>query len=264
MVRPIITLTTDFGLRDPYVAEMKAVILSICPEVRIVDVSNEIEKFSVKMGAFVLASASPYFPEDAVHVAIVDPTVGTSRRQLLIRTRKGFFVGPDNGVLALAADSCGIERIYEITNRKLMLSRISSTFHGRDIFASAAAHLANGVEPAEFGPVIPEIVRPSFAKIAEKKGELVGEVLHVDGFGSIVTNFRERELESMNVKKRVNIKLKSTKLKLKLCKAYAEEKKHRPLAIIGSHNFLEISVNQGNAARTFKIENGDRVILYRS
>ncbi len=263
MPRKIITLTTDFGSRDPYVTEMKAVILSICPNATVVDITHEIEKFNIRMGAYILASASPYFPRGTIHVAVVDPGVGTKRRPLLVQTKHGFYIGPDNGVLALAARRQGIEHIYEISNRKLMLPKISNTFHGRDIFAPAAAHLANGTPLAEFGPETHEIVKPEFAKVIKRKNMLVGEVLHIDGFGNIITNFGEKELELMNVKAVVDVKLKNVRLKLKLCKAYAQAKPQEPLAIIGSHNFLEISINQGNAARKFKVRSGDKITLYQ-
>jgi hypothetical protein len=243
---------------------MKAVILSISPNTTIVDISHEIEKFNIRMGAYILASASQYFPKETIHVAVVDPGVGTKRRPLIIETEKGFFVGPDNGVLALAVGSQGIKCIYEITNPKLMLSRVSSTFHGRDVFAPAAAHLANGVSPAEFGSEIDEIVKPSFASVAKKKNKLVGEVLHIDDFGNIISNFDERDLEWLEMKKTLEIKFDETRLKLKLCKSYAETKKQEPLAIIGSHNFLEISMNQGNAAKIFNVKSGDEVTLYSS
>ena len=264
MPNPIITLTTDFGLKDPYVAEMKAVILNISPNTKIVDITHQIEKFNIRMGAYVLAAASSYFPKGTIHVVVVDPGVGTRRKAILIQTKKGYFIGPDNGVLALAAENQGIEHVYKITNPKLKLPKISNTFHGRDIFAPAAAHLARGTPPSEFGPEIHKIVTPKFAKITRRKGGLIGEIIHIDGFGNIVTNFSEKELESMGIKGMVNIKLKNTRLKLKLCRAYAEVEAQKPLAIIGSHNFLEISVNQGNAADTFKTKVGDKVTLYRS
>src|SRR4030066_406520 len=129
----MITLTTDFGLKDSYTAEMKAVILGICPHAVIVDITNEIAKFNVRMGAYVLASATPYFPKGTIHVVVVDPGVGTRRRSLLIQTKQGFFVGPDNGVLLLAAEKQGVTSIHEITNTKLMLPHVSNTFHGRDV-----------------------------------------------------------------------------------------------------------------------------------
>jgi len=264
MPNPIITLTTDFGLKDPYVAEMKAVILSISPNTAIVDITHQIEKFNIRMGAYVLAAASPYFPKGTIHVVVVDPGVGTQRKAILIQTKQGYFIGPDNGVLTLAAKNQGIEHVYKITNPKLMLPKISNTFHGRDIFAPAAAHLAKGTPPSEFGPEIHKIVTPKFAKITKRKNMLTGEVIHIDGFGNIITNFREKQLESMGTKATVNLKLKDIRLKLNLCKAYAEVEAQKPLAIIGSHNFLEISINQGNAAETFKTKVGDKVTLYRS
>jgi hypothetical protein len=264
MLNPIVTLTTDFGLKDPYVAEMKAVILSINPKTIIVDITHEIEKFNVRTGAYVLASASPYFPKGTIHVAVVDPGVGTRRRPILIQTKRGFYIGPDNGVLVLAAKNQGIEHIYEIKNRKFMMPKISNTFHGRDVFAPAAAHLTKGTQPSEFGPEIREIVIPKFAKVVQRDGAFFGEVLHVDDFGNVITNFREKELKALGIRDMVSLEIKGANLKLKLCKAYAEVEAQKPLAIIGSHNFLEISINQGNAAKTFKIEVGDEVKLYRS
>lgn len=264
MPRPIVTLTTDFGLKDPYVAEMKAVILSINPNATIVDITHEITKFNIRMGAYILASAHPYFPKGTIHVAVVDPDVGTKRRPLLIRTERNYYIGPNNGVLALAAKNQDVTHIYEITNRKLMLPKISSTFHGRDIFAPAAAHLANGTPPEEFGPETHKIVMPKFAKIIRRKHMLIGEVMHIDGFGNIITSFGEKEVEFMKIKHIANVKLRNARLKLKFCKTYAEVKPQKPLTLIGSHNFLEISINQGNAAEAFKIKSGDKVTLYRS
>ena len=258
----IVTLTTDFGLRDPYVAEMKAVILKISPDAKIVDITHEIEKFSVRMGAYILAAACPYFPKGTVHVVVIDPGVGTERKAILIQTENGYFVGPDNGVLALAAKSQSIKHVYRIENPKFMLPRISHTFHGRDFFAPAAAHLANGIPPSEFGPEISEIVTPKYAKITKRRNTLTGEVIHIDGFGNIITNLREEDCEFVGVRKTVKLKLKDIRLRLKLCKAYSEAKAQQPLVIIGSHNFLEISINQGNAAENFQIRVGDNVTLY--
>jgi len=261
MPTKIITLTTDFGLRDPYVAEMKAVILKISPNAKIVDITHEIEKFNKRMGAYVLAAACPYFQKGTIHMAVIDPGVGTEREAILIQTKNGYFIGPDNGVLALAAKSQGIKHIYRIENPKFMLPRISNTFHGRDIFAPAAAYLTNGISPSEFGPEIPEIVMPKFAKIIKRKNAMTGEVIHIDGFGNIITNLREEDCEIMGMKKTVKLKLKYTRLKLKLCKAYSQVKAHQPLAIIGSHNFLEISINQGNAAENFQTRVRDKITL---
>jgi S-adenosylmethionine hydrolase len=257
----MITLTTDFGLKDPYAAEMKAVILGICPAAVIVDITHEITKFNVRMGAYVLASAAPYFPKGTIHVAVVDPGVGTRRRSILVQTKKGFFVGPDNGVLVLAAENQGIKRIYAITNPKFMLSKVSSTFHGRDVFAPAAAHLASGVNPAEFGPEIREAAKPEFAKVTRRKSLLVGEVLHVDDFGNIITNISKKEMARIRVKAAVNVELSDHKLNLKFCGAYADARPQEPLALIGSQGYLEIALNQGDAAAKFNTKAGDKVTV---
>jgi hypothetical protein len=258
---PIITLLSDFGLKDPYVAEMKAVILSIYPQARIVDVSHDIEKFNIRMGAFVLASAVPYFPAGAIHVAVVDPGVGTKRRPIVVKTERSFYVGPDNGLLMLAAQREGIRHVHHISNQRFMLPRISRTFHGRDIFAPVAAHLARGSPPSEFGPEIRDYVLPEFAKPRVGKGELLGEVLYIDGFGNVVSNISAKDLEKTGIREGffLNVELEGKTLALKLCSAYGEVPVKKPLAIIGSSDFLEISVNQGNASKVFKAKIGDSV-----
>ena len=264
VLNPIVTLTTDFGLKDPYVAEMKAVILGICPAAAIVDITHQIEKFNIRMGAYVLAAATPYFCDGTIHVAVVDPGVGTKRRAVLVQTEDSYYIGPNNGVLALAAKNQGVRCIYEIENPKFMLSRISNTFHGRDVFAPAAAHLANGTLPSEFGEEIREIVTPKFARLTKRKKSLIGEVIHIDDFGNTITNLTEKDLEHMYQEAILNLELRHFRLKLKLCKAYNEVEAKEPLAIIGSHNFLEISINQGNAAEKFQIRIGDKITLYHS
>ncbi len=263
MAFPLITLTSDFGLRDSYVAEMKAVILSINPRARIIDVSHCVEKYNVRMGAYILASASPYFPIDTVHIAVVDPGVGTERRSLLVLTERAHYLGPDNGVLSLASKNDGIKHAYEITNRRLMLTRISNTFHGRDIFASAAAHLTKGIKPREFGQEISEIMMPSFAKITKRGNSFAGEILYVDSFGNIVTNFTERELASANIKDTVEVRIEHKKLKLKICRSYGQSESEEPFIIVGSHGFLEISMNKGNAAEILKEQIGGKIILLK-
>ena len=261
MPSKIITLTTDFGLQDPYAAEMKAAILSISPNAVIVDITHEIAKLNIRMGAYVLASAVPYFPKGSVHVAVVDPGVGTRRRPILIQTKQGFLVGPDNGLLVLAAEKQGIICVHELANPQFMLPKVSNTFHGRDIFAPAAAHLLNGVKPAEFGPEIGEAAKPAFANVTRRNGVLVGEVLHVDGFGNIITNITEKEVPLSLGKGAVSVEFAGYKLKMKFGKAYGETKPQEPLALIGSHGFIEIALNQGNAAAQFKTKAGGQVTI---
>jgi S-adenosylmethionine hydrolase len=254
----MITLTSDFGLKDPYVAEMKGVILTINPQATIIDVTHGIEKFDIRVGAFVLASVTPYFPKDTIHLAVIDPDVGTERRAILIQTKQGFFIGPDNGVLMLAAQNQSIEYLYEISNPKFMLPKISSTFHGRDVFAPAAAHLDRGVKPSEFGPEITEAATIKFPSVERRNSSLIGEVWHIDDFGNIITNISQKDLPQNQV---VNIKLIGVLQNISFGKTYSQAKPHEPLALIGSHGFLEIALNQGNAAEKFNAKPGDKIEL---
>jgi len=263
-VTGLITLTTDFGLADPYVAEMKGVILSISPNTSIVDISHDIEKFNVRMAAYTLAIAARYFSKDTVHLAVVDPGVGTKRNAILIQTRRAFYVGPDNGVLALAARSQRIEHIFKITNPKFMLPNVSNTFHGRDIFAPAAAHLSKGVQPSEFGPEIKRISETPFARIVRENNMILGEVLHTDRFGNLITSFPQELLQGTRLKNKISFRLKSRRLTLSLYKTYAEAKKNEPFALFGSHGFLEIAINQGNAAANLRVKTGDKITLFRA
>lgn len=252
----MITLTSDFGLKDPYVAEMKGVILTINPQATIIDVTHCVEKFDIRMGAFVLASAAPYFPKDTIHLAVIDPDVGTERRAILIQTKRSFFVGPDNGVLMLAAQNQGIEHLYELSNPKFMLPKVSNTFHGRDVFAPAAAHLDKGIKPSEFGPEITEAVTPKFASVERRNSSLIGEVWHIDDFGNIITNISQKDMPQNRV---VNVKLLGILQNISFGKTYAQAKPHEPLALIGSHGFLEIAINQGNASEKLHTRTGDKI-----
>lgn len=252
----MITLTSDFGLKDSYVAEMKGVIMSINPYATIIDITHEINKFDIKMGAFILTSATNYFPKGSIHVAVVDPGVGTDRRSLLVQTKKSFFVGPDNGILSLAAQNQGIEHIYQIENPKFIRTNVSSTFHGRDVFASVAAHLDKGVEPKFFGPEISNLINPEFTKTVKKNDGIIGEVLHIDNFGNIITNIKMQELFEIE---KVKVRISNQQFELVLARTYGQVKTQHPLALIGSHNFLEIAVNQGNAAKKYNIKIDDEV-----
>jgi len=254
----MITLTSDFGLKDPYVAEMKGAILSVNPKAQIVDVSHEVDKFNVRMGAYMLACAAPYFSDGAVHVAVVDPGVGTSRRAVVVQTKRACFVGPDNGVLMLAAQAQGIEHIYELSDPKFMLSQVSNTFHGRDIFAPAAAHISLGVSPSMFGEEVADPVNPKFATVESKNGVLTGEVLHVDGFGNAILNLTQKHLAQATAVK-VKVNFRNVSLQFVLAKAYGQVKPKEATALVGSSGFLEIALNQGSFAEKYRVKAGDRV-----
>lgn len=261
----IVTLLSDFGLRDPYVAEMKAVILSRCHEVEIVDISHEVAKFDIRMGAFILASATPYFPKGTVHVAVVDPGVGTKRRPIVVETERSCLVGPDNGLLALAAWKEGVENVFVIRNKRFVLPKVSKTFHGRDVFAPIAAHLAGGVAASELGEEIDDYAVPSFAKPRLKENSALGEVLHIDGFGNIITNIPSSILSELGVHEgdAVRVEMGKKATALKFCSTFGDVHLGDALTLVGSHDFLEISVNQSNAAERFKAKRGDSVCLRR-
>lgn len=261
-VKTIITLTTDFGLKDPYVSEMKAVILSISPNARIIDISHNVSKFDVRMGAYILASASKYFPKNTIHVAVVDPGVGVSRLPILIETKNSFFIGPDNGLLVLAAERQGIKKIFELKNKDFMLNEISNTFHGRDIFAPVAAHLFNGVLPPLFGSKIKKIVKPIFTEIKRTSKSIIGQVLHIDEFGNIITNIHDSDINPKPKKKMITIEFPTSRMKVRLCNSYSYVNLGELLILIGSHSFLEISANQSNAAEITNIKVGDKIAFF--
>jgi len=257
----MITLTSDFGLRDSYVAQMKGTILLINPKATIVDITHEVEKFNIRMGAFMLSSAAPFFPKYTVHLAVIDPGVGTERRAIVIQTKQAFFVGPDNGVLMLAAKNQGIEHIYQLANSNFRLPKVFNTFHGRDIFAPVAAYLDSGIVPSEFGLEITEVVEPQFVSVNSKYDLLTGEILHIDSFGNLITNITLQEASFANT---VNVKLLNQKLTLPFCKTYGQAQPGQAIALVGSHGFLEIAVNQGNASDKFRIKPGDIIeVVFR-
>ncbi len=252
----MITLTTDFGYQDPYVAEMKGVIFTINPEAKVIDVTHGVGKFDVRMAAFILASAAPYFPKGTIHLAIVDPEVGTERRSIVVETNAGFLVGPDNGVLMLTGQNQGIKHIYQIVNTQLMLSKVSSTFHGRDVFAPTAAYLDKGMTAQKIGPEITDPATPTYAKVKRTDKTLSGEILHIDGFGNIITNITRKEVATQRTLK---INFPKATLQTVFVQTYAEAKPKEPLALIGSHGFLEIALNQGNAAEKFCAKTGGSI-----
>jgi S-adenosylmethionine hydrolase len=255
----IISLLSDFGQKDPYVAEMKAVMLSINPQACIIDITHEIEKFNIRVGGYVLASASPYFPRNTVHVAVVDPGVGTKRRPIIVETSRNIYVGPDNGLLILAAYKEKITNVYSIKNSRYMLSKVSKTFHGRDIFAPAAAYLTIGIKPSDFGCELNDYIFPEFIKPKMKEGELMGEVLSIDRFGNIISNISEEELEFAGFNKgdSLVVTLGNNSSNVPFCSAYGEVPVGTLLTLVGSSNFLEAAANQGSALKFFEAKVGD-------
>src|SRR5467141_5333961 len=189
----LITLLSDFGLTDPYVAEMKGVILSANPDQTIVDVSHGIERHNIAMGSFVLETALPYFPHGSIHVAVVDPGVGTERLPLVLLCERGILVGPDNGLLVRAAEKLGFKTAYQIDSHRFKGEKVSATFHGRDVFARTAAKLADGLRPDTVGAVVKELVRLDIPSVSVSDEGMTCTVLHVDSFGNVILNLGEEE-----------------------------------------------------------------------
>lgn len=250
----IITLTTDFGTDDPYVAAMKGVILSINPEVTIVDICHTIKPQNIAQGAYILSTTYHYFPKGTIHIVIVDPGVGTERQAVLLITPQAFFLGPDNGVLGYIVEEAFPElEAIALTNPRFWLSPLSNTFHGRDIFAPVAAHLSLGVPSHEFGDPIPSpvtfpIPRPQLGE----DGVLIGQVIHIDRFGNLITDIKREDLP----RGRLFIEVCGHIID-DLSSSYDEGEEL--LAIIGSSERLEVSVKNGSAARFLRAKVGDEV-----
>ena len=260
----IITLTTDFGTRDQYVAAMKGVILSITPEARVVDVTHEVPPQNVREAAYILASVTPYFPEKSIHVAVVDPGVGSERRPLAVRTARAFYVVPDNGLLTPVLRAEPPEEIVHLNNPTYWLSEVSHTFHGRDIFAPVAAYLARGVPLNALGtPLSPEDIvwLPWPDPRALPDGSIEGMVVHVDHFGNIVTNIPADMLDGDP--EAWEFRVGQQRLQ-GLKRTYSDVDVGEPLALIGSNNTLEFSVREGNAAALWHVQAGDPVRAWRT
>ncbi len=235
----LVTLTTDFGLADHYVAAMKGVIYSISPKARIADISHEVRPFAIEQAAYLIAQCYRYYPAKTVHVAVVDPGVGSERRAILVEAAAQYFVGPDNGVfsMVIAGEK---HKVRRIDNARYFRHPVSHTFHGRDIFAPVGAYLAAGAAPKTVGPRIDDAVKLELDR---------QRVLHIDRFGNVVTSLREAKGA---------IRLGKTVVRARATH-YAEVEPGKLFAIEGSGGFLEISMNGASAAQRLRCKVGDDV-----
>ena len=256
METKLITLTTDFGYKDPFAGIMKGVIFGIHPLARIVDLTHGVAPQDIRGAALALAYAAPYFPPATVHVAVVDPGVGTERRPILIEAEGNLFVGPNNGVLGLAVEGKKIERVVELKNESYQLKPRSATFHGRDVFAPAAAYLSLGVPARDFGPEVENYARIQWPVVIRADGEVRGEIVYIDNFGNLITNVRERDLESLPREKLV---ISFADLTLRGLAANYAEAKDGYAAVINSWGLLEISCFNGHADQRSGADIGDPV-----
>lgn len=245
MVAPIITLTTDFGTRDPFVGVMKGVILGIAPGVSLVDLSHEIAPHDILEGALALEAAVPFFPSGTVHLAVVDPGVGSSRRPIAVAAAGQQFVGPDNGLFSFLFETAGW-RAVRLEAPVFRLTDVSPTFHGRDIFAPAAAHLALGAPLSGFGPPVTDPVTIAWPAARRQGDQLAGEVIHADRFGNLVTSVRARDLDALGPVSALAVEVGDKEVG-GVVGCYADLPPGGIGAIIGSSGRLEISVREGSA-----------------
>jgi S-adenosyl-L-methionine hydrolase (adenosine-forming) len=257
--RRIITLLTDFGTRDHFVGVMKGVIAGIAPNATVVDLCHEVEPFQIAQGRFLLEQSWRFLPKGTIHVCVVDPGVGSERRALLVEAGGHLFVGPDNGLFSGLLELPGA-KARAITNRKLMLKEVSQTFHGRDVFAPAAAHLASGATPAKVGPVVKDALRSITGNpIRTGRRYWQGEVAHIDRFGNLITNLPAAEFPNL-AGRRFVVRVGLTEL-TGLASSYSALPAGAPGVVVGSSGNLEIALNQQSAARVLGVGLGAPVEL---
>lgn len=259
-MRALITFTSDFGLDDWFVAVVHGVLHGICPESRIVDLTHSIAPGAVERAAFVLEAAAPDFPPGTVHLAVVDPGVGTARRALAVSAHRQFFVGPDNGLLGWALADPSAET-YELLDAKFFRQPVSRTFHGRDVFAPVAAHLALGVDPAAFGPRVLDPVRLPPADAVLRDGQLVGRVMRIDRFGNALTNLHETAIASAfpGATERDLAVLVGRRRIEGVARSYGDAPIGTVVAIMGSSGRVEIAQVGGAVAEYLGVGEGDVV-----
>lgn len=266
----VITLTTDFGLNDAYVAAMKGVILGINPEVKLIDICHTIQPQNILQAAFVLSTVYEYFPEGTVHLVVVDPGVGTERKALILKTPQAYFIAPDNGVLSYVIEDYSNEytgnkseqdesvsglEVVAITRSEFWHSPVSSTFHGRDIFAPVAARLSLGLPAGDFGEEISSLmILPHPHPYQKQDGSLVGHIIHIDNFGNLITDVKSSDLPDVNV----NIEI-GNRFIAGLSNNYSEG--NTLLALIGSSGYLEISVYGDSAGILLNAHIGDEITV---
>jgi S-adenosylmethionine hydrolase len=245
--RAIITLLSDFGTGDAYVASMKGVILSFNPQAVLIDLTHDLPPQDLRSGAFILAAAAPYFPPATIHLAVVDPGVGSTRRGLAARGQGQYWVGPDNGLFHLVFSQGADLEIVSLENPSFFLPRVSATFHGRDVFAPVAAHLSLGVKLARFGPAVTAAVSLGFPEPSFGPAAIHGEIIYVDRFGNLVSNVRAGDLRSWAQGQGLHFQLGPIQFR-GLSRTYTDVAPGEFLALEGSHGYLEIACALQSAA----------------
>lgn len=261
----LVTLLTDFGDQDHFVASMKGVMLSINPQIQFVDLSHHITPHRIEDAAYVLQAAYRYFPEGTVHVAVVDPGVGSARRTLLVNSSRYFFLAPDNGLLTdVIQEEVGVE-VRQIENKQYRLESEGGTFDGRDLFSPCAAWLTKGQQPGSYGRLVQDYVRLPSRNATIKAGVLSGRIVYVDRFGNLISNvtpYDLRELRGITKKADGDLVIRLSGLTLAgLVGCYADGEREAPRALINSHGRLEVFLKEGHAAALLKLGVGDPIEL---
>jgi S-adenosyl-L-methionine hydrolase (adenosine-forming) len=257
---PVITLLTDFGTADYFVAAVKGVILTINPQVSLVDITHEVPAQDITAGAFTLLTCYRDFPAEAIHVAVVDPGVGSARRGIVVRAGSYYFVGPDNGLFSYICDREPDYEVFQLTEEKYFRPDPSASFHGRDVFGPVAAALSKGIKPRQFGPRIKDEVRLApLAPELDHDGSLRGRIIHIDRFGNCITNFTRADVPD-----RGHVKLLVRRKVIRQFRRFFSDEagaKDELFAIWGSAGFLELALNGGSAATLLRARRGDPVVL---
>ncbi len=263
--RPVVTLLTDFGGRDPFVGILKGVVLSVCPDVVLVDLCHEIPAHDVLGGGFLLGTAAPVFSPGTIHVAVVDPGVGGTRRPILAEVDEHLFVAPDNGLLSFVFSAARHQRVRHLTAPEYWRHPVSDSFHGRDVFAPVAGHLAGGVDPACFGPEIDDpVCRETSRPTMSASGALHGVVVWVDRFGNCITNIGGRDVERLGSVAREEIRVTAGGRSLgKLVRYFGEVAPGETGALLGSTGYLELFCNQEHLGQRWTLGPGVPVLLKR-
>jgi S-adenosyl-L-methionine hydrolase (adenosine-forming) len=260
MKRSIITLLTDFGTRDAYVASMKGVILGINPYAALVDITHDVEARNVMEGAFLLGEAFSSFPKGTIHVAVVDPGVGGPRRPVLIVTAGYFFIGPDNGLFAFALRREKVRRIVLLDRAGFFRTPVSATFHGRDLFAPVAAHLSVAGRPGRFGRPVETVEPLCLPEPFEKGRRLTGQILHEDRFGNLLSNIGAERFARFTEGRPFVIRAKKRAIH-SLSRTYGDVDRGSALALAGGSGLIELSVREGHAGKVLGLRRGDPVTI---
>jgi S-adenosylmethionine hydrolase len=281
--QPIVTLTTDFGTADGYVGTMKGVILDIVPQAQLVDITHQITPQDVRQTAYVLYTAYPFFPSHTVHLVVVDPGVGSARRPIALRSARGTFVGPDNGVFSYIMAGApfaeeSVEAVVELAHPRYRLPQVSHTFHGRDVFAPAAAHLAAGVPIDQLGPAVSDPVMLPLPRLEVGHDVVRGEVLHADHFGNVITSIGRLSWEGDELSLEPVFPGHSAQTACfhadralvmaggreipRVHRTYANVQLGQVLALVGSEGHLEIAVREGSGVERLGLKPGDAVELH--